>query len=94
MALTITENFRYTAGGRQFRYISVTDDESTSTISAASLDLTYIEYAANVGFKYSSDVANLSVAMQHLVATALGTTMDIGTPANAASIKKFIVIGW
>lgn len=94
MALTITENFRYTAGGKQFRYISVTDDESTSTISAASLDLTYCEYIANVGFKYSSDVADLSVAMQHLVATTDGLTLDIGTPANAGTIKKYIVIGW
>ena len=94
MALTITENFRYTAGGKQFRYISVTDDESTSTFSAASLDLTWVEYVANIGFKYSSDVANTSILGNHLIATTNGTTIEMGVPANAGTIKKYLVIGW
>jgi len=94
MALTITEDFRYTAGGKQFRYISVSDDESTSTISAASLDLTWIEYVANIGLKYTSDVANLSLCMQHFIATTTGTHIEMGVPANAATIKKYLVIGW
>lgn len=94
MALTITENFRYTAGGKQFRYISITDDETTSTFSAASLDLTWIEYAGQIGFKYSSDVADTSVLTQHFVATTNGLTVEMGVPANAATIKKYLVIGW
>ena len=94
MALTITENFRYTAGGRQFRYISVTDDESTSTFTAASLDLTYIDYVANIGFKYTSDVNNTSVFGNHLIATTTGEYVEMGVPANAGTIKKYIVIGW
>lgn len=94
MALTITENFRYTAGGKSFRYISVTDDESTSTFTAASVGLTYCEYVANIGFKYSSDVADTSIVMQHFVATTDGLTIEMGVPANAATIKKYLLIGW
>lgn len=94
MALTITEDFRYTAGGKQFRYISVTDDEATSTFSAASLDLNFIEYVGNIGFKYSSDVAGVSVLMEHLAASTTGLAVNMGVPANAGTIKKYLVIGW
>lgn len=96
MTLTITEDFRYTAGGKQFRYISVTDDESTSTITAASLGLNVIEYVGNIGFKYSSDVANTSILTQHFIASIEtdGLKFDMGVPSNAATIKKYLVIGW
>lgn len=96
MALTITENFRYTAGGKQFRYISVTDDEATSTFSAASLDLNVIEYVGQIGFNYSSDVADTSILTQHMIASIEtdGLKVDMGVPANAATVKKYLVIGW
>ena len=94
MALTITENFRMTAGGKQFRYISVTRDETTSTFSVASLDLTQAEYVANIGFKYTSDVANTSILTQHMVATTDGLTIEMGVPPNAGTISKYLVIGW
>ena len=94
MALTITEDFRYTAGGKQFRYVSITDDETTSTFSAASLDLTWIEYVGNIGFKYTSDVADMSTLMEHLGASTDGLNVDMGIPANAGTIKKYLVIGW
>ena len=96
MALTITENFRYTAGGKQFRYIAITDDETTSSFTAASIDLNVIEYIGMIGFKAASDVANTSILTQHLVA-AIGTdglTGRIGVPAAAGTIKKYLVIGW
>jgi hypothetical protein len=94
MALTITENFRYTAGGKQFRYVSVTDDETTSTFSAASVGLTWCEYVGNVGFKGASDVANTSILVQHMVATTDGLTIEIGVPADAPAVKKLLLIGW
>jgi len=96
MALTLTEDFRYTAGGKQFRYISVTDDEVTSYFTAASLDLTVIEYVGNIGFKAASDVANISVLCQHCT-TSIGTdglTVRMGIPAALGTIKQYIVIGW
>lgn len=96
MALTITEDFRYTAGGKQFVYVSITDDEATSTFTAASIQLNVIEYVGNIGFKYSSDVANTSILVQHMVATVgvEGLTVEMGVPANAGTIKKFLCIGW
>lgn len=96
MALTIAENFRHTAGGRRFMYLSVTDDETTSTISAASLDLTQIEYVGMIGFKYTSDVADTSILTNHFRASVVagGLSFDMGVPANAATIKKYLVIGW
>jgi hypothetical protein len=94
MALTITEDFRYTAGGKQFRYVSVADDESTSTFTAASVGLSYCEYVGNIGMKFSSDIANGSILMQHMIATTDGLTIEMGVPANAATIKKYLLIGW
>ena len=96
MALTITENFRYTAGGKQFRYISVTDDETTSTFSAASLDLNVIEYVGQIGFNHTSNVANTSILTQHMIASIQtdGLNVEMGVPANAATVKKYLVIGW
>ena len=35
MALSFTERFRYSAGGRQFLYLDVGQDEATSTFTAA-----------------------------------------------------------
>jgi hypothetical protein len=53
-----------------------------------------VEYVANIGFIYSSDVANTSVLGNHLIATTNGTTIEMGVPANAGTIKKYLVIGW
>ena len=49
MALTISEDFRLTAGGRAWRFVTVTLDGTTSTIAASSIDLDYIEFAGNLG---------------------------------------------
>ncbi len=96
MALTITERFKYSAGGRKFCYVTVTHDESTSTFTAASVDMTYIENVYNMGFCQSSAPANTSVLLYHMMATvgAGKTTVDIGYPMNAASKSHFLLIGW
>lgn len=94
MALTLTEKFRYTAGGKRFMYVEITDDEATSTFTAASFGFNQVEYVANMGFKYNSDVANISVMAQHMRATTDGLTVEMGVPANAGTIKKYLLIGW
>lgn len=94
MALTITEDFRYTAGGKAFRYISVVDDETTSTFSAASAGLNYCEYVGFLGIKGASDVLDTSILVQHMVATTDGLTIEMGVPADAPAVKKYLLIGW
>jgi len=96
MALTITERFKYSAGGRKFCYVTVTHDESTSTFTAASVDMTYIENVYNMGVCQSSAPADTSVMLYHLYGTVLanGVGVDIGYPMNAASKTHFLLIGW
>ena len=43
MALTITELFRMDEGGKAFRVYDITHDETINSVSAAVLDLDYIE---------------------------------------------------
>lgn len=96
MALTITERFKYSAGGRKFCYITITHDEATSTLTAASLDMTYIENIYDFGLCANSDVANTSVLLYHMYGTVLanGAGIDIGYPMNAGSKSHHLVIGW
>lgn len=96
MALTISERFKYSAGGRQFVYVSVTHDEATSTFTAMSVGLTYIENVYDMGHCQSSAPANTSVLLYHLYSTVLanGAGVDIGYPMNAASKSHYLLIGW
>jgi len=96
MALTITERFKYSAGGRKFCYVTVTHDESTSTFTAASVDMTYIENVYDLGLCSNSDVANSSVLLYHMSGTVLanGVGVDIGYPMNAGSKSHHLLIGW
>ena len=96
MALTLTEDFRMTAGGKQWRFMSVTDDETTSYFTAASIDMNVIEYAGNLGFIIASDAVDTSILTHHMF-TSIGTdglNVRIGVPAKAGTIKKLLVIGW
>jgi len=96
MALTLTEDFRMTAGGKQWRFMSITDDETTSSFSAASIDMNVIEYAGNLGFVPASEVLDCSILTQHML-TSIGLdglSVRIGVPAKPASIKKLLLIGW
>ena len=92
MALTVSENFRWTAGGRAFRNYAITHDEATSTIYAVSMDLEYIEGIIGAHTHYASTpivegLCGLSIAANHK-----SITMSI--PAKAASITNLTVVGW
>lgn len=90
MALTVTENFRMTAGGRAWRMYDITHDESTSTLYTASLDLKYIECIVGASTRYSSSPADhctFSINADH-------KSIDISLPAKAASVTHLTVIGW
>jgi hypothetical protein len=96
MALTLTERFSYSAGGRKFVYVSVTHDESTTTFTGASVGLSYIEYMYDFGRYATTDVANTSVLLYSLYTTvpAGNVTVDIGYPMKAGSKTHHLLIGW
>jgi len=96
MALTLTEQFRADLGGRKWRFFHVTHDESTSTIAAASLDLTYIDYFDYRMQYIASDAANTSILAlyNHASINATHSTLTMGLPAKANSIAHLMVIGW
>jgi hypothetical protein len=96
MALTITEKFRYGAGGKQFVYVSVLHDETTSTFTAASVGLTYVENVFDFGFYSATQPADTSVTLYHMFGTvgADKTTVGIGYPMAAGSKSHHLLIGW
>ena len=90
MALTVSENFRWTAGGRAFRNYAITHDEATSIVYAVSMDLEYIEGIIGAHTHYSSIPANfvgVSVAADH-------KSVVMSIPAKAASVTNLTVVGW
>lgn len=92
MALTISVDSRMGLGGKAFRFVSVTHDETTTTFTAASVDLDYIEFAGNCGTNYTSDVASIG---QHVTLSIIGNnTITLLYPAKAASITRMMLIGW
>lgn len=96
MALTITERFKYSAGGRKFCYVTIAHDESTTTFSAASVDMTYIENVFELGRYASSEPANTSILLYHMLTTVLanGAGVDIGYPMKLGSTSHHLLIGW
>ncbi len=98
MSLTLTEDFRMSAGGRQFRFITVTHDESTSTFTATSLDLTQFEYVM-AGTPYlASTVADVSALIGATNVSITGgsdkNTITFGLPPKPASTTRLMIIGW
>ena len=94
MALSVTENFRMTAGGRAWRMVSVTHDGSVLSVSAGSLDLTYIQ--AIVGYHcYVSMQANTSIplALQTCSINASNNGI-VWAEADANAVSYITVVGW
>lgn len=96
MALTLTENFRADLGGRKWRMFSVTWDEVTSTIAAASIDLTYIDFFTHSYTNFTSAPANTSLTARYLTLSlnATHSLLTLTEPPKTGSISKLLVIGW
>jgi len=97
MALTFTEKFRYSAGGRNFLYLDVGQDETTSTFTAASVGLTYLDFVGQLGFKaMTSAAANQSVFIAYTTTSVYteGLVALQGTPMKVGSTKHLLLIGW
>lgn len=81
MALTFSEKFRMTAGGRAFRMYEVTADGSTVSIDASTLDLTQIEFASIT--PPAGLIGTVSITASDL-ATVTGSTLTSITVTGAA----------
>jgi hypothetical protein len=92
MALTLTEKFRWSEGGRQFRNYEITHDEATSTVYAVSMDLEYIETIIGAHTHYSSVPVAAGTCCLTIAANHKSIVMSI--PAKAASYTYLTVMGW
>lgn len=97
MALIFTERFRYSAGGRAFLYLDVGQDEATSSFTAASVGLTYLDFAGLLGWSAcTSGPADASVfcGMTTISVITEGTAVEMGVPMKLGSTKHVLLIGW
>lgn len=94
MALTITERMRMTAGGKAWRtYEVVHDSSTTTTLTAGSMDLDYIEaiigYTTNMSF-----VAIASNLLGQLHVSIAADHKSIIWVSTAVCTQMITVVGW
>lgn len=89
MALTLTEKFRMSAGGRSFRMYEVTADGSTVSIDATDLDMTLIEFASIT--PPAGLIGTASITASDLATVTGSTLTSIGV--TGASFGDSVVVG-
>jgi hypothetical protein len=97
MALSFTERFRHHAGGRTFLYLDVGQDEATSTFTAASIGLTYLDFAGCMHWSgITSGPNDTSVYLGYVTISVIadGTQVEQGVPMKLGSTKHLLLIGW
>ena len=96
MALTLTQQFRGDVGKRQLRIYQITHDETTSSLAAASIDLTFMETVIRTNSYYASTTADLSTDALYDICSinATGDTLELGLPMKVGSKSQILVIGW
>lgn len=96
MALTLTEQFRATVGGNRVMMFSVVQDETTSTISAASIDLKHIKSVVTGNHHFASTPADMSTLVNYLTLSITGNQdeLTILLPAKVGSKFTMWVAGW
>jgi len=96
MALTLTEGFKWEAGGRKFKFVQVTHDESTSTFTAASIGFDQIEEIMHSPTKLASCPANTSIAARYANVSITGDSDQITflEPMKVASVTRLLIMGW
>lgn len=94
MSLTITENFRMTAGGRAWRCFEVVHDSgSTLTLTAGSIDLTQIEAIIGVNTRMSMvAVASNLLDQIHISISADRTALTWAS--SSVCTQDITVVGW
>lgn len=94
MALTITENFRMTAGGRAWRCFEVKHDSGTTlSLTAASIDLTYIQAIVGVNTRMSM-VAVASNLLDQLYITIKAGNQSLIWSSSSVCTQDITVVGW
>ena len=97
MALEFTEKFRLSMGGKTHLFLSVAQDQATSTFTAASVGMTYIDFAGQLTWNVAaSGAANASVMCGYLTTSVIsdGTVVEQGVPMQTGSTKQLLLIGW
>ena len=97
MGLAITEKFRMTAGGRAWRCFDVTHVGSgaNSSITAGSIDLTYIEGVIGVNTNIAVQAAPGSVALGMLdISISAKHDKLVWVASTVAGYQTITVVGW
>ena len=94
MAITITEKFRMTAGGRAWRNFEVVHDSGTTKyISAPTLDLTYIEAIIGVNTRMSM-VAVGSNLLDQIHISISADNRALTWASSAVCTQDVTIVGW
>lgn len=94
MAFTITEKMRHNAGGKKWRVYEITHDESAVSITAASMDLTYIESLHGTIGLLASTAADTSTLQGYLgLSISAGNSGITWHSANPTGTKWNITVG-
>lgn len=90
MALTITEKYRASIGGKAWRCYEITDDDTTVDVTAAQLGMERIEFAMfSFGTFVSAPAANVTMTV-----AADGSKLTFSEVGKIASKKQIMAIGW
>ena len=95
MALTITNDFSMGAGGKAFRFYTITHDAAILVVSAHLLDLKRIDWVGTMGTTLQSDIASTGAAVICSI-TGDGTVVDFNSGAvlTAGDKTRVMIIGW
>lgn len=94
MALTITQKVRESLNGRAFRVYEIVHDGSTLSITAGSMEMTYID-AIVAHSVYQSMAAPASALMNMLHISINAANSGVVWDATEANSKSYLtVVGW
>ena len=95
MALTLTEQFRATVGGKKMMGFLITlSDGTPKSITAGSMDLTHIEHIIGYRVKMSLH-ANVSLIIEAMGPSIQADNGGIAwTSAGTNMVAEITVVGW
>ena len=96
MALTLTKDFTWGAGGRKMMFLTVTHDETTSTFTAASIGFDQIEGIIPGAPVLASAAADTSIYARYTQVSITGDNNSITftEPMKVASLTRLLIVGW
>lgn len=94
MALTLTEKMRWTAGGKQFRNFEIVQSDGTPlSVTAASMDMQYIEAIIGCTTRMSIHVA-LSLIIDAVPSISSDHKSVQWTSAGTNMLTNLTIGGW